>query len=372
MKKLMILLCALPFLFQACANNDDLETVEAIDELCLNTFKNCGPGAAVLVLRGDDILFDKGYGLADLETAAPIDGNTSFNIASCSKQFTAVAVLQEVEKGAISLDDSVSRFFPEYNRNIFDKVRVRHLLSHSSGLPDKRGYLPREQRLTAGDVLAVEFFKTLDELTFEPGDAYDYQNPTFVLLGNIVSKLEGVDYGEYMSRNVFTPAGMEKTVFFTPGKEETIPDKSTAYDFDEGQWIEEDYGETTFFATRADGGIYSSTHELVRWEQALRSCKLLGKDLLEQAWTPQVKVSGSPYCTYQNRENTWYGFGWFIEPATESSQKVIYHTGDNGGYKALIARYPDSDIMVAVLANRRDWDRNVFKVEMEKILGLRR
>ena len=148
-------------------------------------------------------------------------------------------------------------------------------------------------------------------------------------------------------------------------------------------WYEYDLGEETFFATRPDGGLYTSTHEFVQWEKFLRkvdslSTTLQKKDLspfnfhfsIRSAWTPQVQVSGSPWSDYQNRPNTWYGYGWFIEPATDSTKTVIYHTGDNGGFKILAARYPEDDVLVLVFANRADWDRYALKQQIEQIFGL--
>ena len=91
---------------------------------------------------------------------------------------------------------------------------------------------------------------------------------------------------------------------------------------------------------------------------------------LQTAWSPQTKVSGSEWSDYQNRPNTWYGYGWFIEPATDSTKTVIYHTGDNGGFKILAARYPEDDALVLVFANRADWDRYALKQQIEHIFGL--
>ena len=134
------------------------------------------------------------------------------------------------------------------------------------------------------------------------------------------------------------------------------------------EWYEYDFGEETFFATRPDGGIYTSTHEFAKWEQALRKGTVLQENRLSEAWTPQTVVTGSPWSDYQNRPNTAYGYGWFIEPETAESPLRIYHTGDNGGFKILAARYPATETLLLIFANRADWDRYDLFMKLEKIL----
>lgn len=368
-------------LMSACSS-DSLQA--ELDSLFQSVFPEGEPGAAVLVMKGDDVVYDKGFGIADLETGALIDGNTFFNIASCSKQFTAVSALQLVSSGKISLDDPVGKYFPEYTDPLWQKVTVGHLLSHSSGIPDLRGYLTREQKIAGDEDLATEYLSTLDHLNFEPGTDYEYINPTFVLVGKLVERVSGEEFTSYVHDNVFVPSGMDKTLYFDRYHQELIPNMAHAYEYEDVEnmpeertassadkdqqknWYEYDFGEETFFATRPDGGIYSSTHELVSWEKSIRASKVLDKDLFDLAFTPRTRVEGSTFSDYQNRPGTWYGYGWFIEP----QKGCIYHTGDNGGFKILVARYPESKTLLLILANRADWDRNEVKIQAEKILGL--
>ena len=353
-----------------------------IDRLCSGIFPEGEPGAAVLVMKGDRVVFEKGYGLADMATGTRIDANTSFNIASVSKQFTAVAVLQLVEKGLVSLDDSLAKFFPEYSSDIWKRVRVKHLLSHSSGIPDARSGYTREQRIQGDENLALEYLDNLDTLRFEPGTAYEYINPTYVLLGRLVERVSGEEFTAYVRDHIFLPAGMERTSYFDRDHQEAIPCMAHGYEYADvsdapeerpasagtgpKEWYEYDFGEETFFATRPDGGIYTSVREFVKWEMALRSGTVLGPELTEAAMTPVTKVSGSPWSDYQNRPNTWYGYGWFIEPGTGTSPRRIYHTGDNGGFKILAARYPEQGVLVLVFSNRADWDRYALMLEIER------
>ncbi len=339
-----------------------------LDSILKPVFPEGEPGAAVLVMKGDSVLYDKGFGLARMDTTnflqnSHIDGDTPMNIASISKQFTAVAVLQLEQEGRLSLGDPVSKYFPEFESEIWADVRIAHLLSHSSGIPDARGYLSREQKIYGDEDLAVEYMKTLDYRNFFPGTAYEYINPTFVLCGKIVEKVTGQPFTEYVREHIFKPAGMEKTYYFDRNNERN--EISHGY-IHEDDWQEYDFGEETFFATRPDGGIYTSTHEFAKWEKALRDAVVLSQEQLDQAFFPRTYITGSPWSDYQNRENTWYGLGWFMEPATETTPLRIYHTGDNGGYKALAARYPEENLLILIFANRPDWDRYGLWMQIEK------
>ena len=387
MKKLLFFLLIPLTMVLSCKQNPEKEQVAKLDKLCSSLFPADEPGAAVLVMKGDDILFDKGYGIADINTRVPIDGNTFFNIASVSKQFTAVAILQLAEEGKLSLEDPVSKYFPEFKAPFWNDIRIKHLLAHSSGVPDARGNIPRELKITGDEALAMSYLPDLDYLHFQPGTAYEYINPTFVMCGAVVEKVSGQPFSEYVEQHIFRPAGMEHTLYFDPNHQDLIPNMAHGYEYADVEdmpeertadsspskepknWYEYDYGEETFFATRPDGGIYTSTHEFVDWEKALRENKVLSEASRVDAQSPHTYATDSPWSDYQNRPNTWYGYGWFIEPKTDLKKEVIYHTGDNGGFKILAARYPEDDALVLVFANRADWDRYGLKQQIEEIFG---
>ena len=352
----------------SCSQNNQIDT-RALDDLCAAVFPQGQPGAAVLVMKGDDVVFEKCYGLADMETGVAITPETSFNIASVSKQFTSVAVLQLCEQGKVSLEDNVNKYFPEFTNDIWKDIKVKHLLSHSSGIPDVRRGYSLEERIFADDDRAVEYLPSLDFLHFKPGTQYEYINPTFVLAGRLVERVTGQEFTRYVQDNVFGPAGMDRTCYFDPESQDIIPNMSHGYiRNDEGIWEEYDYGEEPFFATKPDGGIYTSIREFAKWETALRKNKVLKARTLADAQSPHTLVTGSAFSNYQNRENTWYGYGWFIEPETADCEKVIYHTGDNGGYKIMAARYPESRTLILIFANRNDWDRYRLLQDIEDIV----
>ena len=363
----------------SCDNSEKLKdqspNIEKLEKILDELFPNDEPAAAALIVKDDKILFEKYYGLTSLPNGTKTNAITTFNIASISKQFTAVSILQLVEKGNLSLDEPLFTYFPEYEDPLWKKVKLRHLLSHSSGIPDARGYLNRTQKIFGDEELALEFLDNLTTLKFEPGTNYEYVNPTYVLMGRLIERITQKNFTKYVQENIFDKADMTQTAYIFQEK-----NACHAYDYerDEGEgeeksgdrpegphnWTEYDYGEETFFATRPDGGIYSNVRDFLKWEQKRPS--LLSKDLLDEAYKPHIKVYGSNYSDYQNRPGTYYGYGWFIEP----EKKCIYHTGDNGGFKNLAARYPEKKGLILVFAARNDWDRYKVKTQIEEIFDL--
>ena len=343
--------------------------------ICKELFPEGEPAAAVLIMKDNKTVFEEYYGLVTLPNGTKTDKDISFNIASNSKQFTSIGVLQLVAEGKVSLEEPMGTYFPEYADPLWKKVKVKHLLSHCSGIPDARGYLNRTQKIWGDENLAVEYFNTLNYTNFEPGTNYEYINPTYVLLGKLIERISNQSFTKYMQEHIFDPAGMTQTAY--NGEEKNVC-HAYEYDRDRGDseessgdrpegphdWYEYDYGEETFFGTRPDGGLFTTPRDFVKWEQARPS--LLKEDLLNEAYKNHTKVSGSNYSDYQNRPGTWYGYGWFVEP----EKGCIYHTGDNGGFKILAARYPQKNGLVLVFAARTDWDRYEFKTQIEEIFDL--
>lgn len=346
-----------------------------LDSLCTGVFPEGRPGAVVLVMTEGRTLFEKCYGLADLQKKIPITPETSFNIASVSKQFTATGILQLCEEGKLSLEDHVTDYFPEYTGPAWKDIRIKHLLDHSSGIPDIRKQLfTRQERIFGTEDMSIAYFPDLDTLEFAPGTQYDYSNQAYVLCGKLIERVSGEEFTQYMHKHVFAPAGMLCTMYFDPDNQDRIPEMSHGYIQKDGVWKKYDYGEETFFATKPDGGIYTSVRDFVRWEEALKGNKVLKASTLIDAHNAHNIVSGSPWCDYQNRPRTWYGYGWFVEMPDSADQagllhgKMVYHTGDNGGYKILAARYPESGSLILIFSNRNDWDRYALLQDIEAIV----
>lgn len=355
---------------------------ERLDSLVASRYSDDEPGAAIIVARGDSVLYERYVGIADMPSGAPVTAATRFNIASCSKQFTVVGLLRLAEQGLVDLDKPLAEYFPDYSRPFWQDITLRHLMNHSSGLPDSRQRSDRRATVFADDAYSMAYFPSVEALKFAPGAAYDYLNPSFLLLARVIEQKSGLPFTVYQQRYIFEPSGMFATYYFDPaacpgdvahGYLNTLAEASDDTDGSpkvvtaSGKWQEYDYGEETFFATRPDGGIYSCPRDLLKWERALRRCEIVGQEMRDLAYTPHITVYGSEWCDYQNRPNTSYGYGWFID-STPGRPLKVYHTGDNGGFKAYMAKYPEEDVVVIVLENRCDLDRWSFGLAIEEAL----
>ena len=346
-------------MLNSCTNTnmkDDKFVCESVDSLFKTQYPSSEPGATVLILKNDSIIFSKGYGIADMSTGITADENTFYNIASVSKQFSAIAIIMLAEEGKLSLDDNLKKWFPHFKADFFEKITLRHLLSHSSGIPDSRNREDRDFVLRATDVESYSYIADLDSLNFEPGTGYEYMNPTFQLMYSIVEMASGMPFEKFMKERVFTPSGMEESLYFEEGR--FIPRMAHGYlqNRTTGIFEEYDYGEESFFATKADGGIYTSVMEFVKWEMALRNNTLVSERGLNEAQTPKISIKDLP--------GNSYGYGWFVEERENYPVKV-YHTGDNGGFQIYAARYPEKEILILVFSNRNDKNReeNTYKVD---------
>ena len=344
------------------AQND---IANSIDSIMRQRYPVDEPGAAILIMKGDSIVMEGYYGLADLETKEPISRDTRFNIASISKQFTVVGVLQQVAKGKIDINQCILDYCPQFTKSFWRDIKLWHLMSHTSGLPDSRDRSNRQATVVATDETSMSYFPSVDSLRFTPGAYYDYMNPTFILLAKVIESVTGIDFITYQQKNIFNRAGMTTAYYFNPAQHP----KNTAHGYitdETGQWIEYDYGEETFFATRPDGGIYATARDLASWEKALREGLIIPNELLNTAYSPFVSVSESHLCDYQRRPNTYYGLGWFIDTSREDTK--VYHTGDNGGFQAYLAKYPSKDITIIVLENRNDYDRWQLATTIDQLI----
>ena len=350
------------------APTKDEIAVQKLDSLFTERYSpQPNPGGTVLIMKGDSVLYQNSWGIADTELNTTIDANTFFNIASVSKQFTAVAIMKLHQEGKLDIYKSIYDVAPSVNKFLpkkkkpFSDIRIVDLMAHSSGIPDSRPRTDRNFMLTATDMESLQYMKDLKELNFTPGTEYEYMNPTFQLLYIMIEAASGMPFEQYMREQIFTPAGMEETLYFQADRE--IPRMAHGYVTEDDnapaetkQFRQYDYGEETFFATKADGGIYTSINEFVQWEKALRNNLFMTPEMTAEAHGPVTKITGSTFSDYQNRPNTSYGYGWFIEDNPGMPRKV-YHTGDNGGFQIYAGRFPEKEVLMLVFENRNDHSR---------------
>jgi CubicO group peptidase (beta-lactamase class C family) len=298
------------------------------------------PGAAVLVMRNGGVLHQQGYGLADLERRQPITPRTAFDLASLSKQFTALGIAMLAEQGKLSYDDPVGRHLPElptYAR----KVTLGQLIHHTSGLPEyldlkltpARGK-PRPPR-TNREVVAL--LKQQKGLVAPPGARHAYNNTGYVLLAQVIAKVSGLSYGEFMRRRVFEPLGMKQS--FIEGQAAPGP---VALGYRRVPALQR-YGlarEATAGNIVGDGGIHSSLEDMQRWTRALENGTLVRPATLRRVLSKGTTRAGKPVN---------YGFGWWFE--RHGGHEVAVHTGNWRGFKNVMAYVPEKKLWVIVLGN---------------------
>ncbi len=315
-----------------------------LDSLYTKTFPSDQPGAAVLVMKGDSLLFAKGYGLADIVTKEPISTKTLFNLGSISKTFVANAILMLQEQGKLSVEDSLYKYFSDFkNKEIAQRVKIKHLLTHTSGLPDNRQVSKDTVfYLTAKDAENWLPVTKTDTLVFEPGQRYEYSNPAFNALALIIEQVSGMKWQKFIEENILKPSGMNISTITDGSHPES--GVSHAYNKIQGQWKEDDYGEEPTFAAAGNGGVWSSVEELAKYEQAIRNFTFLKAETIDQSQTvfhPQNWADAVP---------PQIGWSWFIGQ-TKDSLKTIGHTGSQGGFIANYVTVPDKDILFVILCN---------------------
>ncbi len=342
-----ISLLFLPLLLIGCSSEEKRHSnfTTKLDSLYTRTFPANEPGAAILVLKGNSILFAKGYGVADINTKEPISSKTLFNIGSISKTFVSNAILLLQEQGKLSVEDSLYKFFPEFkNEEIAKKVKIKHLLSHTSGLPDNRQVsIDTVFYLTAKDAENWLPVTRTGTLVFEPGSQFEYSNPGFNGLALIIEQVSGMKWQKFIEENILKPSGMN-TSTITDGPH---PEKGVAHAYNkiQTQWIEDDYGEEPTFPASGNGGVWSSIEELAKYEQAIRGSLFLKSKTIEQSKTIFQPVNWKSITTPPA-----VGWSWFIGQ-TRDSLKTVGHTGSQGGFVANYVTVPDEQILFVILCN---------------------
>ncbi|MCW5909506.1 MAG: beta-lactamase family protein [Cyclobacteriaceae bacterium] len=302
------------------------------------------PGGAVLILKNDSVIFSHAYGLADLQSKEKITTQTLFNTGSISKTFVSYVILDLAYEGKLSLNDSIAKYFTDFkNPGVAQQVRIHHLLTHTSGLPDnRRQHLDSVFLLTAKDEANFNPVKLNDSLHFEPGTYYEYSNPAFNGLALIIEKVTGNKWQDEVKSRIFIPAGM-KTSTITDG-----PHPATgvahAYLKTKDGFIEKDYGEEPTFAAAGNGGVWSSVEELVLYEKALRDRKILNEEIITTSRTAWL------YPQWQDTTPPFIGASWFIGK-TDEGYEMIYHTGTQGGFYGDYVSIPEKGIVYVMLCN---------------------
>lgn len=311
------------------------------DRIISSEFKPREPGGVVLVARKGEVIYQKAFGMANVELNVPMGEEMVFNVGSITKQFTAVAVLQLAEQGKLSLQDEVTKYLPDYPTG-GQKITVENLLTHTAGIPASApeamtSLQGRKNLVGLQEIIATFKQRPLD---FAPGTKWSYSNNGYMLLGAVIEKASGMSYPEYLSRNIFGPAGMTQTLF---GDDQMLVKNRAAsyvYSRAESRFLNarNDKLETAYSA----GAIQSTAADLFRWNRALHAHRLLKKDSLEKALTEHRLPGG---------KGTHYGYGWFV--GNIQGSPLVEHGGNMGGFMSHAIYLPREDVFVAVLYNFR-------------------
>lgn len=321
------------------------QLAERLDSLMKATTPSDQPGAALLVTADDKLVYQKGYGFANVATKTPITPETNFRMASVSKQFTAMGILLLEKDRKLSLTDPLIKFFPEFTDKVARKVRIYHLLTHTSGLLDYESVMSskQEKQLLDSDVLTL--LKNRDSLYFEPGSQFRYSNSAYCLLALIIERVADQSFVSFIQQRIFVPLKMNQSVVYKAGG--LIVNRAMGYRKKDGGFVLSDQSVTS--ATKGDGGVYTSLIDYQKWNKALRDGTLLDLSAaLMRAGQPIPQTPGS-----------YYGAGWFFR---QPENPILFHSGSTCGFNNYVISIPSKRFLMAYFSNKADSKTDAINV----------
>jgi CubicO group peptidase (beta-lactamase class C family) len=269
--------------------------------------------------------------MANLEHDVPNTPRTKFRLGSITKQFAAMAIMQLEQKGKLKVDDAACKYLPSCPP-AWEKITIHHLLTHTSGIPNVTAFPEYRKTWMLLPTTPVKTMSYVQEkpLDFPPGEKYRYSNSGYVVLAAIVEKASGTEWEPYLRTNIFSPVGMNDTGHDT--HRAILKHRATGYARDGSRLVNSDYHDMSM--PIGGGDLYSTVEDLLKWDQALYTEKLLTAPALARMFTP-----------FKNN----YAYGWATD--TQFNRKRIAHGGGINGFSTFFARYPDDKVTVAVLAN---------------------
>lgn len=307
-----------------------------IDATIAPFYKADEPGATIIVMFDGTTVFRQAYGVASIVKQETMTPETTMRLGSISKQFTAVSILMLIEEGKLSLADKIRKFFPDYPVQ-GSQITVEHLLTHTSGIvsyTDKKDFDANiATELTVSEM--IDSFKH-DPLEFVPGTAFNYSNSGYFLLGALIEKISGLSYAKFVEQRIFIPLGMNSTCY--EGHEVGQQHVAAGHTHRDGAFVPCD--PMSISQAYAAGALVSNVDDMLRWERAVSSCKLISATNWTKAFTPFRLADGS-LCKY--------GYGWEI--GTLQQRPMRAHGGGINGFMTFALRLPEDKLFVAVLSN---------------------
>lgn len=336
--RLFVLLVALAVQTPAALAQGGDDKAARMDEYMTRANKIRQFNGAVLVAENGKVIYKKGLGLANMEWNVPNEVDTKFRLGSITKQFTATLIMQLVEQGKLKLDGKISEYLPDYRKDVGDKVTIHHLLTHTSGIPSYTGMPNFFAEVSRDPYTPTEFVKKYasGDFEFEPGTKFRYNNSGYFLLGAIIEKVHGKPYEQVLKENVFDPLGMKNSGY---DHHDTILNKRAAgYEKTPTGYRNAPYLDMSL--PYAAGSLYSTIEDLLLWDQALYTDKLISAKSKELMFKPFL-------------DN--YAYGWGIHKVTLAQSKEtlnsVEHSGGINGFSTLLVRYPERKQLIVLLDN---------------------
>ncbi|KAA6346345.1 putative penicillin-binding protein PbpX [termite gut metagenome] len=298
---------------------------------------------SVLVAEQGEVIYKKGFGMANMEWDIPNGPDTKHRLGSITKQFTAMLILQLAVEGKLDLHEPITTYLPDYPKANGDRITTHHLLTHSAGIPNYTsfpGFMRDESRNPSSP---NEFVKKFDEmeLEFTPGERFSYSNSGYFLLGVIIEKLSGKTYEQMLQDNIFGPLNMDDSGF--DNHDEIIKNRATGYGKNGNTFVNSRYIDMSI--PYAAGSLYSTVEDLYLWDQALYTTKLLPQKYMDLFFAPHILDFGNRYYAYG------WGTGYGMIGNSSDSIATIGHGGGINGFNTNISRTPSDKSLIVLLNN---------------------
>jgi len=326
------------------------DRIQKIDSLLNSLYSKEKINGNFLIAEKGKVIYSHSFGLANETTKNKLNENSIFELASCSKQFTAMAIMILKEKGKLSLDDKITKYIPELSN--YNGITIRNLLNHTGGLPDYMELMDslfdKSKIANNKDIIQI-FSKYQPKILFEPNTKYEYSNTGYALLASIIEKASGLTYADYLSKTIFKPLKMKNTFVYTrrlsPKK---IDNYALGYVYSDSlkkyflpDELKETYMVIWLDGVVGDGTVNSTINDLLKWDRALYTNKLLTQEGVKEVFE---------VATLKDESKTKYGFGWGIEDNADFGI-ITSHSGGWPGYVTFIERHITNDKTIIILQN---------------------
>ena len=329
----------------------EVEIKQSIDNI-FSEFNNNTPGASVAVMKDNNIIYQRGFGLSDLQLRKKIEPKTNFRLASITKQFTSLSILLLEDENKLSFQDPLQKFFPDLPL-YSSRMTIKNILQHTSGLLAYEDHMPDTLTVQLKDKDVLQILMNQDSTYFSPGTEHRYSNSGYAVLALIIEKVSEKSFAQFLKDRIFSPLDMNSTIAFEKSIS-TVKNRAYGYTKTDSGFVNSDQSLTS--AVLGDGGIYSSTIDLIKWDRAIDSTTLLKSDKLSKMFEKAILPNG---------EIVDYGLGWRLDPYKGYVRQ--YHTGGTSGFSNIYMKLPQFNLTIIILINIKDFDAKNYA---EKIADL--